>query len=479
MSLHFASTPTPPAKNSYIVVSGVTPAGYNGTYQVTNSYSTYVTYSVSSCPGTYSSGGTLISAGYTSYYPNGNQDMSVDGAGSQTYTTYYPSDAQYTVTTGYGSSNPATETYTYDADGNTLTDQSGTNTTTNTYNDVDWSLTSTDQLGNKTTYAYDSDGNVTTETDPGTSMAVTGGSWSGNVATLDFATNTLPSVQGQIVVSGVSPSNYNGTFTVTASGVVNGTTDYVQYALSGSGIGSASGGTIQVPAVTHNTYDGANRLQSTCVDGIPTGSLCGGTPASNPQVSNTYDNDGNVVTANDAGSGDTSGQSKNPWQQSNMTEVGGQDQAKTATPPDGSTYATNTTYTATGQVSTITNANGDTKTYTYDSSDRVTGISYSDGTHSVTYSYNTDDTVSQMTDGTGTTYYTYDGQGNLATESHGSPGQDEMQYTMGPGRESDRHHLSRREYCELCLQRAGSDVLGHRLAQPHHKLQVRYCWQPI
>jgi hypothetical protein len=54
----------------------------------------------------------------------------------------------------------------------------------------------------------------------------------------------------------------------------------------------SSGGTVQVPTVTHNTYDGADRLLTTCVDGIPTRSLCRGTQATNPTVTNVYDNDG-------------------------------------------------------------------------------------------------------------------------------------------------------------------------------------------
>lgn len=203
---------------------------------------------------------------------------------------------------------------------------------------------------------------------------------------------------------------------MTASGIVNGTTDYVKYTLSGSGA-NASGGTIQVPTVTHNTYDGADRLLTTCVDGVPTGSLCGGSPASNPQVTNTYDNDGNTTAAKDAGSGDTSGQSKNPWSQSSFAQIGGQDVSKTSTPPNGSSYKSTSTYNGNGDVSTSTNANGVTATNTHDGSGRVTQVSYSDSTPTVTYTYNPDGTVATMADGTGTTTYSYDGQGNLTSEA--------------------------------------------------------------
>jgi YD repeat-containing protein len=335
VSLYFPSGSTPPAVNSYIIVTGVTPSGYDGTYQVATSHSTYVTYSVGTCPGTYTSGGNLISATYTAYYANGNQEYSIDGAGSEELDTYYPSDSQYQVTTGYGTSGAETETTTYDAAGDTLTDQTGSNTTTNTYNDVGWNLTSQDQLGATTTNAYDTDGNVITETGAGTSIPVTGGSWVGTScggstgeAFLNFASNNPPSVQGTITVSGVSPSGYNGTFTVASS-----SSTQVGYCMT-SGPGSwSSGGTIQVPTVTHNTYDGANRLLTSCTDGIPIGSLCGGSPASNPTVTNVYDNDSNVITGKDAGSGDTSGQSKNPWSQSGQAEIGGQDVSQGSSTP--------------------------------------------------------------------------------------------------------------------------------------------------
>lgn len=46
-----------------IVVSGINPSGYNGTYEVTGQTSTTISYAVSSNPGSYSSGGTLT-------YPN-------------------------------------------------------------------------------------------------------------------------------------------------------------------------------------------------------------------------------------------------------------------------------------------------------------------------------------------------------------------------------------------------------------------------
>lgn len=80
-------------------------------------------------------------------------------------------------------------------------------------------------------------------------------------------------------------------------------------------------------------------------------------------------------------------------------------------PPEGNSYNTTTTYNADADQSSVTNANGVTATYTYDGSERVNEITYSDGTPTVTYSYNPDGTTSQMTDGSGTTTYGYDSPG--------------------------------------------------------------------
>ena len=193
-TLDFASTPTPPGGNSWFVLSGVTPSNFNGTFESTGSFSsTSTTYCLPSNPGTWSSGGTLTSETLDSYDYNGNLFTSMDGEGNETCYTYWPSDLQDVVTSSCAGT-PTTETTTYDADGNELTDTTGSDTTTNTYNDADWKTSSQDANGNTTTYVFDNDGNVITETDPGVSMAVTGGSWastSGGQATLTFAPTPL------------------------------------------------------------------------------------------------------------------------------------------------------------------------------------------------------------------------------------------------------------------------------------------------
>ena len=58
-TLDFASTATPPSVGSTITVSGLNPASFNGTFLVTASTATSVSYALSTNPGAYVSGGTV------------------------------------------------------------------------------------------------------------------------------------------------------------------------------------------------------------------------------------------------------------------------------------------------------------------------------------------------------------------------------------------------------------------------------------
>jgi hypothetical protein len=58
-TLSVASTTTIPSVGSSIVVSGISPSGYDGTYTVTASTATSVSYNLATNPGTYSTGGTF------------------------------------------------------------------------------------------------------------------------------------------------------------------------------------------------------------------------------------------------------------------------------------------------------------------------------------------------------------------------------------------------------------------------------------
>ena len=59
--------------------------------------------------------------------------------------------------------------------------------------------------------------NLVTITDPGFSAATTGASGTGSVATITYGGSYVFPVGGNVVISGVTPAGYNGTFPVTAS----------------------------------------------------------------------------------------------------------------------------------------------------------------------------------------------------------------------------------------------------------------------
>ncbi|HEV3312782.1 MAG TPA: hypothetical protein VG815_19900 [Chloroflexota bacterium] len=73
-----------------------------------------------------------------------------------------------------------------------------------------------------------------------TSISLTGATWTSGNATLSFSSGpTPPAVGSVVVVSGISPSAYDGDFTVTGNSSTS-----VTYALPGSSPGSGSGGWI-------------------------------------------------------------------------------------------------------------------------------------------------------------------------------------------------------------------------------------------
>jgi hypothetical protein len=215
-----------------IYVSGVNPTAYNGTWKVTGTTSTSVSFA-SATTTAYVSGG-LISGG------GGALDVIVSGgiqditpqtttfnvpvsfattAGSSTITItdtgrnvdpYDVVDIQTQVSVGglvlfgqYQCFNPAAASNTY------------------------------------TIIARDALGNAAPATFTTISKAVTGASGSGTTATLTYAASYTFVVGSVITVSGVTPSGYNGTYVVTAS-----TSTSVSYA-STTTAAFVSGGTVQ------------------------------------------------------------------------------------------------------------------------------------------------------------------------------------------------------------------------------------------
>ena len=83
--------------------------------------------------------------------------------------------------------------------------------------------------------------NITPQTTiASTAVTVTGGSWSSNVATLTFSTSPVFQVGDTVVVSGVTPSGYNGTYVLTRV-----TTTSISYAKTPNPGAWSSGGSIK------------------------------------------------------------------------------------------------------------------------------------------------------------------------------------------------------------------------------------------
>lgn len=82
---------------------------------------------------------------------------------------------------------------------------------------------------------------ITPQTTTGsTAVTVTGGSWSSSVATLTFSTSAVFQVGDTVVVSGVTPSGYNGTYVLTRV-----STTSISYALTSNPGAWSSGGSIK------------------------------------------------------------------------------------------------------------------------------------------------------------------------------------------------------------------------------------------
>ncbi len=304
----------------------------------------------------------------------------------------------------------ATTHYTYDADGNqtcvaapggTCPNSSGTGGVEpyklTTYGPLARVASTTNELGQTTSYKYDADGNkIETDNPDGTVVK----------AAYDAAgrlyCTTVAGAQGQISCPNLAGTGGAGRYTITrydSSGRVS------CVAQPGGDCVAATG------ALTTYTYDSAGR-QATVTD------VNGGT------TTTTYTPGGRKKTVTDPDGGVTT----YTYDSSGRTS--------TVQNPDGG--VTTTTYTPQGWVASSTDASGLTTSYTYDAAGRqltsttpdgvVTTRTYtlrgelatqqtgSDGT--VSYTYNGDGTVASVTDALGsTTAYTYDARGNRTARS--------------------------------------------------------------
>jgi RHS repeat-associated protein len=318
----------------------------------------------------------------TSYDSLGDVLSSVDALGRVTSNTYVPGTSELQTTQG---PDGTTTTFQYDSSGNLtsvsrpLTGTSSVATTAFTYdqnpatkgdlltkvdpNGKTWSYTSdqygmpastTDPLGDRTTFAYDGRGFLASKV--GADGNVTGG----------------------------NPAAYTTSFGYDAAGHLTSTVDPLGH---------------QSTAV----YDGDGRLQrqQDAVGNVtqyiydPVGELVTTTRADNSTLRSTYDSDGRLTSQID-GAGHT-------------TSYGYDGHGWLTSATDPLNRITQYGYDATGRLHQVIDPMARTTTIAYDAAGEKTGLSYSDGvTPNVTFTYYPTGLRHTMADGTGTTTYVYD-----------------------------------------------------------------------
>ncbi len=279
----------------------------------------------------------------------------VTGADPTAFTTSYTYDPYGNLTQ---TTNPAGDTTkaTYDPDGNKLTSTDADgDITTNTYNG-DGQVTQTSQPdGTTISYAYDPDGKTLTQTDADGQSTTYTYDPNGNKLT---ETDPL----GHTTVDTYDPNGNK----LTETDPDDNTTTYI--------------------------YDGDNHLLSTTQ---PDGTV----------LTSTYDPNGNQDSYLDANN------NKTTYKYNSLNQL--------VSTTDPLNHTTSYTYDANGNKVTDTNPDGQTATWSYNADNQTTGITYTDGTHSVTYTYTPDGKVATMTDASGTTTYTYDNDDRLASYQNG------------------------------------------------------------
>ena len=360
-------------------------------------------------------------------------------------------------TEDYGKSDSATWTYTYDpvtggrtstvdplanktttaydADGNVLsqTDPLG-HTTTHTYDTLNDLTSTTDPLGNKTSYTYDAAGNETSE-------SATAG---GKAATTSYAYTAAP---GEVTAT-TDPDGNVTDYTYDAAGdrtsITNADSDKTVFAYDQ--LGRETSQTTPTGHTTSYTYDADGELLKKTdplghtttytydADGNETSTTdsLGDTTSYTYDTDNeqtlvtrpdgsvlktTYDADGNVLAQTD-GAGNTTSYTYDSF-----------NRVSAATDPD--QHMTRYTYDADGHELTQISPAGTTTSYTYNADGQVTKSAYSDGvTPTVTETYDADGHRLTLTDGTGTSTFSYDALGRLTNATDGSGAS--VAYTYDP-----------------------------------------------
>ena len=315
-----------------------------------------------------------------------------------------------------------TTSYTYDSMGNVLTksqqlNASTTLTWTYTYNSLQEVLTATDPLGNVTTNVYDANGNLLSTTTPPPSGT-------GSGLTTNFQYNTL----GELTQV-TDPQGNSTTLTYTSAGLVASITD-AQSNTTSFTYDARGNRLTSVDALNHTTtytYDAMNRLtRITAPDTTYTqfgydyrGRRTSVTDANGKTTSYQYDDADRLVSVTNAAS--------------NLTVYGYDTENNMVAITDAANHETQFSYDALGRVTQVTfpstlsegytydamnnlltktDRKGQTINYGYDALYRLTSKTYPDQT-AVNYTYDPVNRLTQVTDPTGTYSFTYDNLGRL------------------------------------------------------------------
>ena len=399
----------------------------------------------------------------------------IDAKGNVTVTAFV-NLLPTTVTKGYGTSQAATWTMSYDSV--TLmpilvVDPNG-HVTSNSYDTQANLLTHTDALGHTTSYAYNALNELTSSQDANGVTTTNTYDSAGNLQSTSTPLTSQPGVNkttaytyGDVAHPGdvtamTDPDAKVWTYTYTTNGDLATVTDPITPTAN----------------VTKYCYDIVGRrtrmilpkgtaASQTCTTGSPTntwlyttnafGSPLTTTDPLGHQTIKTYDADQNLKTAKDP---DTNQTTYLYDLDNEVTQVTRADSStlKSDYWPDGSlksqtdgaNQTTSYTYDPLGHLATVTDPNSRTTTYssdavgnqltkqdpggncaatpktgcttdTYDAADRLTTIAYSDGvTPNVAYSYDNVNQRTGMVDGTGTSTWAYDSLGRLVTTTNGA-----------------------------------------------------------
>ena len=257
----------------------------------------------------------------------------------------------------------------------------GTPVTSYTYNSFGEVLTMTDPLGHVTTNTYDSKGNLLTVTTPppqsGTAASVT-----------QFAYNSL----GELTKT-TDPLGRAATITYTSAGQVASITD-AQSNVTTYAYDSRGNRTSITDALSHVTtfaYDSGNRLTTITYPDSTTSTF-------------TYDYRGRRITATD--------------QNGKTTSYTYDDADRLTTVTDAASNVTTYAYDSESNPLSITDANGHETSFAYDAYGRVTQTTFP-STYVETYDYDADNNLTSKTDRKGQTIlYVYDARNRLTEKTY-------------------------------------------------------------